>query len=214
MALNYQRNSYSLWESSKKTYADEQTRSVFNPEDVLNMSDDELRSKLTLYKVAIQQNKQPVIWRTLCTTISNKFDNDIRNLFIVNEFSIEKIKGYILANKKDFPYLSGSKILNYWLYVIEQYTDANFIDRQFITVAPDTHVIQASAKLGLIRSDEIEAQNIREIVSERWYQALDGSGLCPIDIHTPLWLWSRGGFLVKVGDCIEELSEGGMQLQL
>ena len=31
MALNYQRNSYSLWESALKTYNDDETSFVFNP---------------------------------------------------------------------------------------------------------------------------------------------------------------------------------------
>lgn len=32
MALNYQRNSYTLWENALKTYNDEQTKFVFNPQ--------------------------------------------------------------------------------------------------------------------------------------------------------------------------------------
>lgn len=36
MALNYQRNSYTLWESANKTYDDLETRFVFNPKEVLN----------------------------------------------------------------------------------------------------------------------------------------------------------------------------------
>ena len=35
MALNYQRNSYTLWESANKTYHDEDTRFIFNPKEVL-----------------------------------------------------------------------------------------------------------------------------------------------------------------------------------
>lgn len=31
---------------------------------------------------------------------------------------------------------------------MEQYTDTKFHDRENITVAPDTHVIQASTKIG------------------------------------------------------------------
>lgn len=26
----------------------------------------------------------------------------------------------------------------------------------------------------------------------------------PIDIHTPLWLWSRNGFTVQIGDANDE----------
>ena len=118
--------------------------------------------------------------------------------------SVKKTKEYILASKKNFPYLSGTKILNYWLYVMLQYTDVKMDDRQYITVAPDTHVIQASEKLGLITHEESEKPNIREKVSLLWEEVFRGTDRCPIDIHTPLWLWSRGGFRVKVGDCDAE----------
>ncbi len=45
---------------------------------------------------------------------------------------------------------------------------AKLEDRQYISVAPDTHVIQASEKLGLITHDELEKPNIREKVSFLW----------------------------------------------
>jgi len=57
MALNYQRNSYRLWEAAQKTYEDSDTTDVFVPSAVLNMGIDQLREKLIKYKVAIQPNK-------------------------------------------------------------------------------------------------------------------------------------------------------------
>lgn len=44
--------------------------------------------------------------------------------------------------------------MNYWLYVMEKYTDIVFVDRWELTVAPDTHIIQASEKLGVISPEE------------------------------------------------------------
>ena len=35
MSLNYQRNSYKLWESAKKTYEDSKTNFIFSPKKVL-----------------------------------------------------------------------------------------------------------------------------------------------------------------------------------
>ena len=90
---------------------------------------------------------------------------------------------------------------------MSEYTDAKLEDRQCITVAPDTHVIQASEKLGLITLDEAEKPNIREKVSSLWEEVFRETERCPIDIHTPLWLWSRGGFKVKVGECNAEPSQ-------
>lgn len=198
MALNYQRNSYVLWECANRMYADEAARSVFDSKAVCAMSEEVLRDYLVKYKVALQPNKQPVIWKTLCETIENTLDGDIRNLFLYNDFSVKKVKDYIQSHKKEFPYLGGNKICNYWLYVLEQYTDVKFVDRENITVAPDTHVIQASTRLGVISKEEAGYSNVQELLADRWAELLKGTELVPIDVHTPMWLWSRGKFEVEI----------------
>lgn len=68
MALNYQRSSYTLWESTLKTYNDEETRFVFNPKICLEKSFEEVQFALTKYKVALQKQKQTEIWLALCNT--------------------------------------------------------------------------------------------------------------------------------------------------
>lgn len=198
MALNYQRNSYTLWECANKTYEDLDTTDVFDTKAVISMDEMQLREKLLKYKVALQPNKQQIIWRTLCETIENDFTGDIRKLFSDNRYSVCQIKDYISKNKKKFPYLGGNKICNYWLYVMEQYSDVKFVDRENITVAPDTHVIQASQRLGIISLEEVGQGNVQEIVAKRWQEALKDTDLVPIDVHTPMWLWSRGKFSVEI----------------
>lgn len=198
MALNYQRNSYTLWECANKTYKDIDTANVFDANAVVAMDEQQLREKLLKYKVALQPNKQPIIWRTICETIENDYSGDIRLLFSENDYSVKRIKEYIAKNKKKFPYLGGNKICNYWLYVMEQYTDVKFVDRENITVAPDTHVIQASEKLGVISTKEVAQSNVQEIVANRWQEILKGTDLVPIDVHPPMWLWSRGKFGVEI----------------
>ena len=199
MALNYQRNSYVLWECANRMYEDKEAQKVFDSKEVCIMPEQRLRDYLVEYRVALQPNKQPEIWKKICETIENKLEGDIRNLFIENEYSVKKIKEYIQKNKKDFPYLGGNKICNYWLYVLEQYTDIEFVDRENITVAPDTHVIQASQKLGVITEEESQLSNIQIILVDRWVEILNGTDLKPIDVHTPMWLWSRGKFEFDIG---------------
>ncbi len=63
-----------------------------------------------------------------------------------------------------------------------------------LTVAPDTHVIKSTHRLGLITDEEFESSNVQLIVIERWNELLNGSKYRPIDIHTSLWLWSRNNF--------------------
>lgn len=81
---------------------------------------------------------------------------------------------------------------------MEQYTDVTFVERENITVAPDTHVIQASERLGIISLEEVGQSNVQEIVAKRWQEILKGTGLVPIDVHTPMWLWSLGKFKVEI----------------
>lgn len=195
MALNYQRNSYKLWESALKTYNDEETRFVFCPKVCLEREFEEVQYALTKYKVALQKQKQTEIWISLCKTFVEMFDGDIRKLFDEQKNDIDSIRFFIQKeHKKKFPYLSGTKICNYWMYVIYQYTDRKFKDVGQLTVAPDTHVCKASLRLGLINEAEFNSSNVQLIVIERWKELLKDTGYVPIDVHTPLWLWSRNVF--------------------
>lgn len=195
MALNYQRNSYTLWESANRTYEDEETRFVFNPKICLEKGFEEVQYALTKYKVALQKTKQTKIWLSLCNTFVELYDGDIRKLFSSLDNDVVKIRNFIQKeNKKKFPYLSGTKICNYWLYVIYQYTDKNYKNIKDLTVAPDTHVIKATYKLGLITIEELEKSDVQLIVIDRWNKLFEGTKYKPIDIHTILWLWSRNGF--------------------
>lgn len=195
MALNYQRNSYKLWESANQTYNDEDTRFVFNPKEVVNKSYEEVQHALTKYKVALQKDKQTEIWIKLCKTIVELYEGDIRKIFEKFNNDVNEIRNFIqIKEKKKFPYLSGTKICNYWMYVIYQYTDREYKNIECLTVAPDTHVVKATHKLKLITDDELTKSNVQAIVIERWNNLLDGTEYRPIDVHTTLWLWSRNSF--------------------
>lgn len=196
MALNYQRSSYALWQSALQTYNDERTGFLFSPRQCLEHSFDEVQQAITKYKLALQKQKQTEVWLRLCETFADKFDGDVRLLFEENNNDIAQIKQYIqIENKKSFPYLSGVKICNYWLYVLHQRTDRRFSNLDALTVAPDTHVCQASLKLGLITEADFLSPSVQSIVSDAWRNLFEGTDYNPIDIHTPLWLWSRSGFI-------------------
>ena len=99
-----------------------------------------------------------------------------------------------IEHKKDFPYLSGNKLCNYWMYVIYQYTDTKYINREKLTIAPDIHVMRSSVKLGVITQKDFESSNGQLTCINNWNKLLKGTKYAPIDIHTPLWLWGRSGF--------------------
>ena len=70
MALNYQRNSYTLRENALQTYQDSETKNVFEIQASSNMSEEQLRKKLLKYKLALQPNKHIKTRKTIATTIA------------------------------------------------------------------------------------------------------------------------------------------------
>lgn len=199
MALNYQRDSYKLWQSALKTFNDPETRFVFDVKAVSNASEAEVRKALMKYKVALQPNKHINTWRTIAKTVHDtwgsfsKFFETINNDFI-------NLKQFVKVDyKKGFPYLSGPKIFNYWSFIISTYGKVDLNNRNQIEIAPDTHITQCSVKLGVISSDEAVTLT-KDVISERWREYLKNSGIDPIDMHSPLWFWSRNGFIFNLKD--------------
>lgn len=198
MALNYQRDSYKLWEAALKTYQDPETTFVFDIKKVTDADEDAVRNALMKYKLALQPNKHINTWRTISKTVFENWKT-WSTLFTSADNDFLKLKKILtIDHKKGFPYLSGPKILNYWSFIITTYGTVSLTNREYIEIAPDTHITQCSVKLGIITADEALSLT-KDQISERWRQQLHGSGIDPIDMHSPLWFWSRNGFLYNLG---------------
>lgn len=197
MALNYQRDSYKLWQSALKTFNDPDTRFVFDVHEVTNRTEDEVRTALMKYKVALQPNKHINTWRSISKTITTNWGS-IEDLIKASNGDFLTLKNIVQQDhKKGFPYLSGPKIFNYWSFILGEYGDVKLSNKEYIEIAPDTHITQCSVLLGVITQDEAENLSKNE-VSEKWRTLLAGSGITPIEMHPPLWFWSRNGFIYKL----------------
>ncbi len=197
MSLNYQRDSYKLWEAALKTYNDPDTNDVFSVSASATMSIDELRRKLMKYKVALQPNKHIQTWRKISETIYQQWGTIGSMMKTANQDFLQIRDIVQQKRKKGFPYLSGPKIFNYWSFIISSYGGSTLMNRQWIDIAPDTHITKCSVILGVITQDEADKWS-REKISERWRNLLDGSGIDPIDMHPPLWFWSRNNFIYEL----------------
>ena len=197
MALNYQRNSYKLWQSALKTYNDPETKFVFNIKQVSSKTESDIRKALLKYKLALQPNKHINTWVTIAKTIYNNWGS-FENLTKATNNDFLSLRQLIQKDyKKSFPYLSGPKIFNYWSFIISTYGKVKLKNRDQIEIAPDTHITQCSVKLKVITKEEAETLTKDEI-STRWRKILKDSGIDPIDMHPPLWFWSRNGFIFKL----------------
>lgn len=193
MSLNYQRDSYKLWESVLNSYNDPVIQKVFDIEFSAQVSQEELRSLLMHYKIALQPNKHIATWQKIAQTIyTNRWT--LTDLLTHVDYDFLELKNLIQKDFKSwFPYLSWPKIFNYRSFILQQYGGVSLKNSEFIEIAPDTHVTKCSVILWVITKDEVEKIS-KEALSERWRNVLYGSWINPIDMHSPLWFWSKNDF--------------------
>jgi hypothetical protein len=192
--LNFQRHSPAMWASALKTYSDKETRYLFSPEEVVRRPRGRIQKDLLKHKLALQLNKHTDIWIAICKTLHTHFQDDPRVLLASAEHDVPRILD-ILQNehRKEFPYLSGPKMANYWLYILSQYTDAKFKRMEELSIIPDTHVLQSTVQLGLSKKLETPLE-----ASRLWKELLVDSGIAPVHMHPVLWNWSRNNFKPEV----------------
>jgi hypothetical protein len=188
-SINYQRNSPALWKSALETYMDSETRYLFSPEIVSSTSMDLIRESMVKHKLALQPNKHPQIWSTICETLTDKFHGDPQAIISAADYSIPKTLGILRQNKRGFPYLNGLKLSNYWLFILSIFTDVKYVDAEELSIIPDTHIIKASIQLGLVAPNADS-----RVVDEVWRPILKVLKISPGDMHSALWLWSRNKF--------------------
>jgi hypothetical protein len=189
-SINYQRKSETLWQSALRTFNDPETRFVFDPKNVVK-GVGAYKQALSKHKLALQPNKHTYIWFTVSETFNKHFDGDPLNLFRTHEFDVASVKQYISARKSEFPYMSGPKLLNYWLYIFSSFTGVALKRKEEISVVPDIHVKRATVVLGLMTEEMTQDTNA---VADLWSAFLKGTCSAPSDLHAPLWRWSRAGF--------------------
>ncbi|HVA88681.1 MAG TPA: hypothetical protein VNL71_02460, partial [Chloroflexota bacterium] len=149
------------------------------------------RKALTTHGLAVQPEKQTRIWYTIASSLWRYFRGDPAVLFSEHGSDVRRVKEYIVSSKREFPYLSGPKLLNYWLYTYDYFVRPDITNRNYISVVPDVHVKRASVRLGLVSADD---EDNTEKVAETWAEFLAGTPYSPCDLHAPLWRWSRAGF--------------------
>jgi hypothetical protein len=193
-SINFQRQSPAMWASALKTWNDPETNYLFFPEKVAQKTRQEVQKSLLKHKLALQLNKHTDIWIAVSKAFHTHFKDDPRELFKAAHWDVSEIHRIIQQDmRKEFPYISGPKMANYWLYILSHYTDAKFKNMQEISIIPDTHVLQCSIKLGLATP----AMSSLEVAAV-WKELLKDGGIAPVEMHPVLWNWSRNNFLPEV----------------
>ncbi len=185
-SLNFQRQSPAMWKSALETWNDVETNYLFYPEKVVETEYKKVQTDLRKHKLSLQLNKHTDIWIALCTAFHIHWNNDPKKLIKNRHSCVTRIINYLQENKKEYPYLNGSKMSNYWLYILNSYTDIKLQNIHKLSIIPDTHVQQCSIHLGITNTGDTP-----EKVARAWFDLLAGTNIAPVTLHPILWNWSR-----------------------
>lgn len=190
VSINFQRNSPAMWKAAFATYQDPQTNYLFFPEEVFKKKRRDVQKSLIKHNLALQRNRHVDIWFAICKTLTISYNADPREVIKKGENTVSKILTIIQkSEKQNFPYLGGPKLSNYWLFILNHYTNIKLNDCENISIIPDTHVRQASDMLGVAKRNDKPDK-----IAYNWKKLLLDTGISPVDMHPVLWHWSRNKF--------------------
>jgi hypothetical protein len=192
-SLNFQRSSPAMWKAAFATWNDAETNYLFFPEKVVATPYEKVQKDLAKHKLSIQKNKHTQIWAALCKSLHERFNDDPRELIKQHGSSVVRVIAYLREHKSSFPYLNGPKMSNYWLYILDHYTDVKLVDKYELSIIPDTHVAQCSIHLAITTMGAGP-----EEISAAWKKLLKDSGITSVEMHPVLWNWSRNNFLPEI----------------
>ena len=118
VSIDYQRDAPLLWESARRTFEDQRTRYLFNPERLHEESFTKMVDDMQKYKLSKKPQKDAKIWRTVGVTFYKKWQGDPR-IFLQNcSWDSLSILDHLKDKKSDYPYLCGDKIGPLWLRML------------------------------------------------------------------------------------------------
>lgn len=204
MSLNYRRSSTQLWSAALATYNDSKLSTVYELSSVAGMSEDQLRARLVRRGLAIQPVRHTRNWHTIASAIYKNWGS-ISGLLDTVDYDYLQLKELLQKTfKKDFPYLSGPELFNYWCFVLVERCGVELKNSNLIDIAVDVHVRKASARLGLFPAESIDKVDTVQI-AQAWRDSLEGSLISPIMLNVPLWAWSRSKFSYDPTPSAQEL---------
>jgi hypothetical protein len=208
VSIDYQRNADDLWEASRRTYQDPNTRYLFDPKSLYEHLPRTIINDMQKYKLSKKPSKDAEIWRTVGVTFYKKWGGDPRNFLVdcgwdsVNILNRLKIGQHLYNNRLriDYPYLRGDKIGPLWLRMLRDNVGVTqIINLDKLPIPVDIHIARATLALGIVKgSYQGSLGVIYENIRKAWFESVkglevDGRPMIALDVDEPLWHLSRYG---------------------
>jgi hypothetical protein len=208
VSIDYQRDAPLLWESSRKTFDDSETRYLFDPRLLHETPFRKIVEDMQKYKLSKKPQKDANIWRTVGVTFYKKWEGDPRN-FLKNcnwdsSLILKRLRNDThLYNGRlisDYPYLRGPKIGPLWLRMLRDNIGiAQLRNLEKVPIPVDIHVARATLTTGVVKgSIKIRLDELFEYIRKAWFESvkelsLKNRPMIALDMDEPLWHLSKYG---------------------
>jgi len=208
VAIDYQRDADALWASSRRTYADPETRYLFHPQSLHEVPFSKVIQDMQKYGRSKKQRNDAYIWKTVAVSFYKKWQGDPRNFLASCNWSAPTILKHLktdthVENNRatwDFPFLRGNKIGPLWLRMLRDNVHMKELqDLHLVPIPVDIHVARATLALGLVRGQyEGSLDTLFEEIRKVWFKSMEGLGIegrsmISLDVDEALWHLSKYG---------------------
>jgi hypothetical protein len=197
VSIDYQRNATSLWNAAKLTWNDHSTRWVFYPHTFKDKKLENLVIALSRYRLSQKPNNDAKTWWKVATSFQRLFEGDPQKLLESLKWDALEIYHQMRSKyKKDFPFLSGNKILLLWIRMLKDEANIDLSNLDKIKIPIDIHTARASITTGcLVGNFEGNFEDLATQSQDAWEESCKSMGLkyYPLQLDAPLWNLSRLG---------------------
>lgn len=219
VSIDYQRHAPSLWESSRKTFNDPETRYLFDPKPLHDTPFSKIVKDMQKHKLSKKPQKDAHIWQTVGTSFYKKWKGDPRNFLSNCNWDASLILKHLRNDahsekgrlKPDYPYLRGSKIGPLWLRMLRDNIGiTQLINLEKVPIPVDIHVARATLATGVVKGTiEILLDELFKHIRKAWFDSTKGLSIknrpmIALDMDEPLWHLSKYGCSkrdIKTGYC-------------
>jgi len=210
VSIDYQRDAPALWNASRKTFEDPDTRYLFDPRLLHETPFRKIVEDMQKYKLSKNPRKDAQIWRTIGVTFYKKWNSDPRNFLqdcnwdaptILKRLK-KDIHPYNGRLVPDYPYLRGDKIGPLWLRMLRDNVGIKeLINLDRVPIPVDVHVARASLAIGVVRGKfSGTLDDLFRHIRKAWFESVKGLNLnikdrpmIALDMDKPLWHLSKYG---------------------
>lgn len=207
VAIDYQRDANALWASARKTFADTETKYLFDPALVHAAGRARVRADLAKHSLSKKPKKDCDIWYTIAITFHKKWGGDPQNFLAecgcdaVTVLKRLRTGTHLEQGKErpDYPYLRGLKIGPLWLRMLKDNVGLQIRRMDKVPIPVDVHIARASLATGIVRGTYNGGlAEIYESIRKAWAAAVIGlkAGERPmraLDVDEALWHLSKYG---------------------